>query len=301
MDFKKIENIFLVAFLLLNVYLLIGYLNRYDIQYATTAPNQVNLVREMEQSGINLPAFNESEPTVYSMQANRHSLLEERMDELEGQAGSTAEDGSYYMSLLSDPLELEGSPEEGFTEEDEINIIAFVHSSSVLFGEEYGFANFDSENNRFVFYQQVNGLPVTDGTSEISLYVDSEGNIFSYQQTYAGPMTEQGSPLDLITDLEAVEILFQSNELNANVTVRQPVLSYERALYLEDLSMYRPIWIVHVYGSSGTEVLRVDAMDGSILYEPMIPIDSEEPDPDELEVEEEPEEAEEPIDESEGS
>lgn len=298
MDFKKIENIFLVAFILLNTYLLISFLNRYDLQYASTTHDQVNVLREMEQMGIQLPTFEEEEPEVYTMQADNHRLLEEGMEELDGQAGSINEDGSFYRSLLTDPIELEGSNLDEFTEADFEQLDAFVNSEAVLFGDQYRYARFDTEQNRFVYYQNVNGLHVADGTSELSLFVDTNGEVFSYEQTYAGPMTQQGSPLELISDREAVEILFMNNELSSNMTIHPPVLAYYRTLQLEDLSLYGPLWLVHVSSSSGAEVFRVDATSGTIIEEEIFTVEpAEELD----EVEDDEEENEETEEQEQGS
>ncbi|MCC5890215.1 MAG: two-component system regulatory protein YycI [Alkalibacterium sp.] len=286
MDFKKIENIFLITFLLLNIYLLISYLNRSDLQYASTAPDQVNLLREMEQIGIELPNLTEEDKQVYYVQADRNNLLEDNVDQLENQAGSIAQDGSLYNSILSDPIEIEGTPEEGFTDGDFERLDAFMNSSAVLFGEEYTFLRYDEAENRFVYAQEVDGIPVADGTSEISLFYGSDGNIISYQQSYAGPMTIQGSALDIITDRQAIETLFQNNEISSNSVVGQPILSYQRTLFLEDLSMYGPIWYVPVTDSSGERVLRVDAFERSIIQEPTEPVMPVDPDLDEDDDEE---------------
>lgn len=272
MDFKKIESIFLITFLLLNIYLLIGFLNRSDLQYASTAPDQVNLIREMEQIGIELPPLNEVDRDVYYVQADRNNLLEENSDQLENQAGSIAQDGTLYTSILSDPIEIEGNPDDGFTEADYARLNAFMESGAVLFGQEYVYLRYDNAENRFVYAQQVEGIPVADGTSEISLFYGSDGNIISYQQSYAGPMTAQGSPLEVITDRQAIEILFQNNEISSNSVVRQPILSYHRTLHLEDLSMYGPIWYIPVTDSTGERVLRVDAFERTIISEPAEPV-----------------------------
>ncbi len=278
MDFKKIESIFLITFLFLNVYLLIGFLNRSDLQYASTAPDQVNLIREMEQIGIELPSLNEEERDVFYVQADSNNLLEENVDQLENQAGSIAQDGSLYTSILSDPIEIEGNPDDGFTEEDYARLDTFIESGAVLFGQEYAYLRYDNAENRFVYAQQVEGLPVADGTSEISLFYGSDGNIISYQQSYAGPMTAQGSPLEVITDRQAIEILFQNNQISSNSIVRQPILSYHRTLHLEDLSMYGPIWYIPVIDSTGERVLRVDAFERTIISEPAEPVTPVDPD-----------------------
>jgi regulatory protein YycI of two-component signal transduction system YycFG len=276
MDFKKIENIFLITFMLLNIYLLISFLNRSDLQHASTAPDQVNLIREMEQIGIELPNLTEEVREVYYVQADRNNLLEENIDQLENQAGSIAQDGSLYTSILSDPIEIEGNPDDGFTAADYDVLDEFITSGAVLFGSEYTFLRYDNSENRFVYAQIVEGIPVADGTSEISLFYGGDGNIISYQQSYAGPMTTQGSPMEIITDRQAVEVLFQNNAISSNTTVRQPILSYQRTLHLEDLSMYGPIWYIPVVDAGGERVLRVDAIERTIITEPVIPVDPEE-------------------------
>ncbi|MCD8506474.1 MAG: two-component system regulatory protein YycI [Alkalibacterium thalassium] len=279
MDFKKIENIFLITFMLLNIYLLISFLNRSDLQHASTAPDQVNLIREMEQIGIELPNLTEEVREVYYVQADRNNLLEENIDQLENQAGSIAQDGSLYTSILSDPIEIEGNPDDGFTAADFDVLDEFINSGAVLFGSEYTFLRYDNSENRFVYAQIVEGIPVADGTSEISLFYGSDGNIISYQQSYAGPMTTQGSPMEIITDRQAVEVLFQNNAISSNTTVRQPILTYQRTLHLEDLSMYGPIWYIPVVDAGGERVLRVDAIERTIISEPtepVIPVDPEE-------------------------
>ncbi|EXJ23263.1 hypothetical protein ADIAL_1280 [Alkalibacterium sp. AK22] len=283
MDFKKIESIFLMTFLLLNIYLLISFLNRSNLQHASTAPDQVNLLREMEQIGIELPSLNEEVREVYYVQADRNDLLEENVDQLENQAGSIAEDGTLYTSILSDPIEIDGNPEDGFTETDFSRLNNFIDSDAVLFGEEYTFLRFDRTDSRFIFSQEVEGIPVADGTSEISLFYGSDGNIISYQQSFAGPMSTQGSPLEIITDRQAVEVLFQNNEISSNSIVSTPILSYQRTLFLEDLSMYGPVWFIPVRDSNGETILRVDAFEGTVVSpptEPVIPVDPDEIDTD---------------------
>lgn len=262
------QNIFIVAFLLLNVFLIYSYFNRFDLQYASTTNNQIDVLNVMEETGIELPEFENSEPTVFSMQTNQHNLLQEEAGGLPDQAGSVGEDGSYYTSFLSDPIGLEGNMQEGFTENDIATLNSFVESSQVLFGDQYEYGWIDQEDSRIIYYQTVDGYPVADGTSEISLYVDSDGNVFSYHQTFAGPMNEQGTPLDIISDQEAVELLFQNNEIPSNSTVESPILSYHRMLYLEDLSMYSPVWIVPVETSNGITRYRVNATNGQIIPEP---------------------------------
>lgn len=272
LDFKRVEKIFILAFVLLNLFLFVSFLNRQDIQYISSESTSVDIVSEIKDSGIELPKLT-GDPSqadnIYSMQANTHNLLEEEMEQLsDDQTGMVNEDGTFYKSLLSDSIKLDGDPSHGFSEKDLTAVENFVTSSRVLFGDEYRYSHFDLLSSRFVFYQSVNGIPVADGTSEISLYVNADGEIFSYEQTYAGPMSEQGSPLTLITNQRAIEILFSNNQLPENSKIHPLKLIYRRNLHLEDLSMYSPVWLIQVETDSELLSLRVDAVRGTLIQEP---------------------------------
>ncbi|MDZ7836157.1 MAG: two-component system regulatory protein YycI [Alkalibacterium sp.] len=188
------------------------FLNRndYPAGHRRARSRWISIPGGWNRSASNLATLQEGERDVFYVQADSNQLLEDNVDQLENQAGSVAEDGSLYTSILSDPIELEGSPEEGFTDGDYAELNDFVFNGSVLFGEEYAYFRYDRSQNRFVYTQEVEGIPVADGTSEISLFYGRDGNIISYQQTYAGPMTPQGSTQSIITDRQAIEILSQN-------------------------------------------------------------------------------------------
>ena len=158
-----------------------------------------------------------------------------------------------------------------FTNEDLSLIQNYVLSDDVMFGQAYTFNGFNQEGNRFVFYQEIDGLPITDGTSEISLFLNAEGDVISHQQTYAGPATRQGDPLTLINGTRAIEILFLNNEIRQGSKVFTPTLAYRRALHLEDLSMYSPFWIVEIEHASERNTFRVDAVNGTIIRQSSTP------------------------------
>lgn len=272
MDFKRIARIFIIAFGLLNIYLVIGVVERQDIQNISSRPSSDTLTN-IEASDIDLPenlsATEIEDQDVYSLQINTDPLLENEVEESDTHTGTIDETGAYYESFPSNPIVLEGNSVDGYTEEDLNAVRSFVASDRVLFGEEYVFNRFDVEENRFVFYQEVDGIPIADGTSEVSLFVNDEGNIISFEQTYAGPATRQGSPLQLINGTRAIEVLFLNNEIRQGSTVQLPILTYRRALHLEDLSMYSPAWVVNVEHASERNTFRVDAVNGTIIRQPV--------------------------------
>lgn len=267
MDFRKVETIFIIAFVILNIYLFNSFTNRSNLHQTTSFVDPVDMVDRINQSDIELPTFEEVNYEVHAIQADNNDILAEMATSLEGQAGSISSDGSYYTSFLTNPIELEGNRDDGFTEEDISLINDFINSEHVILGSEYSYGEYDMEGSQFLFYHNINGRPVMDGTSQISLFTDSNSDVFSYHQLYAGTTIQQGEEQETITDLDAVQILFQNNDIPPGSIVEKPILSYHRTLQLEDLSMYTPVWVVRIQTSSGRETLRVHALNESIIRE----------------------------------
>lgn len=273
MDFKKIARIFILAFALLNVYLLVAVYERQDIQDITIELTTNSVFTNMEELDIELPELEGLDSRieeVYPLQINSHNLLSTSLKVNNQLTGNLNEDGTtYYESFPSNPIELKGNPIEGFKEEDFKIISDFMLSIEVMYGSEYDFVSFDEEGRRFIYNQYVDGIPIADGTSEISLFVNDTGEIYAYEQTYAGPSTRQGNALDLIEGTRAIEILFLNNEILQGSKISKPILSYQRALHLEDLSMYSPVWLIVIEHSSDINTYRVDAVNGTIIKQPV--------------------------------
>lgn len=286
MDFKKITRIFILAFAGLNIYLIWGILGRQGIQYIGTQTVDSDIQLSMESLDIEVPNPEDIQFTnqnVFALQINSNTLFEDAVNDNDDLKGTLSESGTYYASFPSKPIVLEGNPEDGFAEEDYDLLQEFILSNQVMLGEEYSNLHYNSYSRRFVCYQYVNEVPIVDGTSEISLFVNEEGEVYAFQQTYAGPATPQGQSLDLIDGSRAIELLFLNNEIRQGSEVKTPILTYNRALHLEDLSTYSPVWLVYVEHPSGPTVLRVDAVDGTIIRDQDASSDSNQEDDDELE------------------
>lgn len=265
MDFKKIEIIFIVTFLVLNGYLLYRVLDNYENGFTGNAATQINLVQEMKDENIELPEFEDEEHDVPYVQAAANNLLEENAEQLTKQTGVIEDNGSLYASILSDPIQL--SEVEELTTKDIATLSEFVLSDAILFGDEYQFIRYVPSTRQIIYGQVANNIPIVDGTSNIIFHLNGKKEIISYEQTYAGPVTVQGQSRKLITDQDAVEILYQNSEVPSGAKVRKPLLIYNRTLSLEDLSMYVPVWLVEVVTSTDTIIKKVDAVNGNVIQE----------------------------------
>lgn len=263
MDFKRIERILIVAFFLLNIFLISIVLDQQNVIDFSSPSQSINILDEMANNNITVEELDQDEWALPYVQAENHQLLEESESALINQTGSLNEDNSLYVSVLSSPVEL--SDEEGLTEADRKKLDDFVNSDAVLYGEHYGFFDYHPHLQEVIYTQMVNGIPIADGTSSLRLILDSQNNLISYEQTLAGPVSKQGEEVPLISDQAAVEILFQNNKIPSGATVFKPQITYHRTLSLDELSIYIPVWYVKIQHSSEVVAERVNATDGTII------------------------------------
>lgn len=263
MDFKRIERILIIAFLLLNIYLVyILWDQRQDV-VSTNENQSLNLIQEMENNNISLPIFSLEEKKMGYLQANKDTKIRESFSNLNNQMGEIGTDGSTYSAILSEPLQL-SSGGENLTPADLARIDRFVSSEEhVAFGEEYEFLTYQKDLNQVVYTQKTGDIPILDGTASIRFAIDSNQKIVQFEQTYAGTLeVSEDASRETITDKRAVEILYQNNRIPSGARVERPVLAYHRTLDLEEMSMYIPAWYVEI---NDTNLERINAFDGSII------------------------------------
>ena len=265
MDFKRIEWIFIVTFLFLNAFFLYQISAKNQDNFTGSQTGQVDLVAEMENQGITLPKFDNEEYKIPYVQAEANNLLEENKGELTKQTGTMDDTGLLYVSILSNPITLSSTENLSSTDIQKIN--AFLKSSNVLFGKEYEFIRYMPNIKQIIYGQVANNVPIADGTATITLHLSGDKEIISYEQTYAGPVTVQGESRTLITDKNAVEILYQNTKIAADSKVGKPLLTYYRTLNLDELSMYAPVWSVEVESGTDSHIEWVDAVSGSVLQD----------------------------------
>lgn len=266
MDFKRIEIIFTITFLCLNIFLLSSYLDKNKIvSYQNDSSLKINTLEEMKKESIEVPSkLSDEKIAVPFVKAENEDLLEQNLSKLNKQTVKRMESSNLLYSILTSSFELMPAGRE-FKRSDLAKVDEFIKNDQILFGSEYQYFKFTPDKKELVYTQVANNIPITDGTGQITFHLDNDNRIISYEQTYAGPVKVTGKSRELISEKRAVELLYQNSEVQANSEIRKPILSYHRTLGLEDLSIYGPIWYVEVKTSNEVKIKLVNAIDGSII------------------------------------
>jgi regulatory protein YycI of two-component signal transduction system YycFG len=273
LDWKKTKSIFILTFLVLNLFLGYQLYQKNDINniaYLSEQPLEERLAINKILYQDKLPKYKE-EQTLIS--AQRYKFTEDEQ-ELSSKNISLDEDASTDITLhykLKEPLDL---PEKDtkdlidelgkFLEENvtrgkdyryyewdkEENIIWFnqVYLEKPIF---YNTANFETPNSSKLDYEAPNGM--------IKFKLDDKGNLTQFTQTYLGIM-RQGAFQEIITPKKALGRLLDTNNLKKGHKIKDIKLGYYSLVGVGDLQVYAPTWLIETENGQ----YLVNATDSSI-------------------------------------
>lgn len=273
-DFKRIELIFLLTFLSLNIFLIYSYFGKTDtLSYESIESTSTVPFEEMKKDGVKFDAdqFSDEKLLVPYIKAKNENLLNEKVEALPKDASIMMEDDkqTLYRSL-AEPLVLFSDDKKFNSKNIKIyaeKLDAYIMNQGIIAGDEYSFFKYSASQNAFIYTQKAKGFRILDGTGRITFHLDG-GKVIAYEQTYAGEISVTGKSRNLISEKNAIEALYQNNEFTqGSVISEKPKLGYYQTLSLpkDGIGIYGPVWYV-VYKNGNEEKVRlVNAIDGTII------------------------------------
>ncbi|WP_332632449.1 two-component system regulatory protein YycI [Halalkalibacter flavus] len=253
MDWSRTKTIFIITFLLLNVFLswqLIETHNMNQISMITEATIQEVLRENNVKIEIDLPEEDSSGLLVVGKHAD---LSQEEVPTLDAQELELI-DKHTILSELEEPFPL--------TREDFLAELSTFLSTYVFEGDEYRFGGFDSGKNR-VFLYQVFGdkTAYTLDDEPLILQLDEQLQIVSYQQRYFQFEEQDGEEREMLSSLKAIEVLLNDQLVRPNQTITNVQFGYYSFFSpTGDVQVFAPMWRVTVDG----ETYLVHAIGGSV-------------------------------------
>ncbi|RPF51105.1 two-component system regulatory protein YycI [Aquisalibacillus elongatus] len=253
MKWGQIKTIFIISFLVLNLFLLQELLNKverseYDTLDKSTLEDQL-AAQEIEYS---LPESGQTEAYV---SAERYQLTEDDMDDLgdllDEQTIEVGENQEVIVSEFNEPLELDFE-----NREEAISLI----KEQVLYGDQYSFWDYYEEENVLLFFQKQNDRMVYfNETSSLIVQLDEEGRAIQYRQTLLEEVEHRTEEQETIDPINVIRTLYSSDFIMPESAVSMK-MGYQRLVPLEDgVQVFVPTWEVIV---NDDEHYFVNAIEG---------------------------------------
>lgn len=225
LDFKRVEKIFILVFLILSLFLgAILFQNSQDI-YSGYGNN--NILRELKNNQI---AF--ASHKIWSKKQYDCSYYKANTTNLT----KLYENNRINSEILSIFLNnRDRVPTKKYSD--------FIKNKNfVLEGSDYKHRLPDLKDNQIVFTESMAGKPIFSYASQLILKYSKHKYIDGYQQGHISNIEPIGNFRKTISSRQAVIDLYQKNNISNNSKIEWSKLGYVRIIRGSDNDVYMPVW-----------------------------------------------------------
>ncbi|WP_062107945.1 two-component system regulatory protein YycI [Bacillus niameyensis] len=253
MDWSRIKTIFIIAFLILDLFLLSQLLTKME-QYEVK--NDAPIDENFKADGIKYEGLPKEVESDHYLSANIKRFTKEELQKLQDQQVHL-ENQTIVRSELETPIVIKN--EEDFKKLDE-----FV-KANVLYGDEYEFWEYNKADRTFTYYQKVDDKFLFKNQSAHLIFQMNEQNeIISYNQTKLEEIDPISEEEDVLQPLRVLEILYGKGLIKSNSTVKAE-LGYYTFVNMEAAQVLTPTWYFIIERDDGRESMLVNALEGTVI------------------------------------
>ncbi|MGO3117403.1 MAG: two-component system regulatory protein YycI [Levilactobacillus brevis] len=267
MDFRRIEWLFLVAFIVIDIFLFAAFQRDTSGETDTSSnrsSSDTTILKEMRADNISFKAPSKKSGEGYYISTSNDSSIKSSLTSLSNQTVRYQSDGTITSTFKT--------PITGVDTQHPDKTLDTVVSNSTLIlnGTDYTYNTKLSSRNTVVYTQEVADGPIYSRYGEIRFSLTNAGTVTGYTQGYLANVSTLREKTETISERKALIWLYQYNQIPNNTKVVWTKLAYTRYFNLKNSSVYIPTWVVAVKSNSGnnTGVLQlkhVNAFTGAIL------------------------------------
>lgn len=259
MDWGRLKSIFIIAFLILDIFFLTQLMNKQkDNKLEEKA--DVSLEENLNNAGIDYSGIPKDPIKDQYMSANTKVFSDKEVEKLKKDQSVTVVDGSIIYSELAHPVKLP----------DKLNIQELEQyvKNNVLYGDQYGFGNYDEEAGTITFYQKhQDKFLFKNRSAHLIFYVKEDKEIYSYEQTMLEKIEPISEMEEVLPAIRAVEVIFRNRLLKPDSKIDKAELGYYTVVNMEASQVLTPTWHVVVEHEGEKESVLVNAFEGQVIQE----------------------------------
>lgn len=285
MDFKKIEWIFFVAFLGLNVFLFRSYQETISQENNVIRSGQTESIQQrLSSDDISYTGKISSESRQgYYLSAEETDLSKE----LDSQRHGTSKKGLLSSGIVFNDNVLtktlsETESENSIFDPDKMgsSVNSFLNKkNNVLFGSDYvymkNFSDLDSATPEVQASQKYDGLTFYDDTAKIVFSLNKQDKSYAvtkYTQTHLSDIEQLREKTELHTEEDAIKTLYVNNKISRGSKILWRQLAYSCILKVREKNVYVPVWYVAIETpDKSIQVESVNAFSNTIVTNNTIP------------------------------
>lgn len=258
MDWRKTEIIFIITFLLLDIFLGVIWFNK-RLADNTEKLNSSSIQESLKSDHITYPDDISEKPTsgaIFTAEPYIFQLKE--LNSLTDQSLTILNQGTILSAKLKEPIKID-------KKNDSDKLKKFIEEN-VFKGSSYAFWKYDKEENELVYYQIMHKSPILfEKNAYIRFSLNKDGEVTSYEQTLLEKQNDLKEKRNLISSSVALETIYQHGKLEQHSQIKAITFGYYTTVKLSTGNVYFPVWCFEIKRKSETEYLLVNAEDNQII------------------------------------
>lgn len=273
MDFKRVQVLLLIFFLLFDIYLLVILVSRIEADVPTTAPINVSIDNELRNRGVVFESLSSAVEDLPLIQTHRNNYLKDNLMNLENQTATMSTEDK-MVSTFNEPLDLGiGLSNQTLDlNEEQVQVLMnnFLKKPNLfLKGDQYQYYRYSGIERTIYFRMNAyDNYKIVDGTAEIKLVLNDQYQLTSYSQSYQEDIKPLDTLTTIISESDALEVIDGRVEtyIPDNSRIEHIRLSYYRMTQLEEYAVYSPVWeVLYTQPDGKVRLVYVEASRGTIL------------------------------------
>lgn len=266
MDFKRIEAIFLVAFLCLDIFLFSIYRQSQNEQTPINNSSTIKITQRLKEDKIKYEGKISSEHTDgYYLSATQTNLNTELQNM---KKAKKLENDDVLRSSVKDNL-LSLTPEKDLSVNKKGQIPTLVRETltnqkEIILGKDYRYQDEihqQSDGYLDVYAcQKYEGIPINDITAQIKFTLkknDENYRLEKIQQMHLSNLTALREKMPLVSEEDALTTLYINNKLSKNDEILWSKLAYTLVLQVRGKNVYVPAWFVSIRHEDKKEQVEI--------------------------------------------
>ena len=254
MDWSKIKTIFILTFLILDVYLLFQFMkvrdaNKYEII------TEASIEEKLEADEISYKELPKVPIKDQYLSAKPKLFTKDDIAKLKGQTVNLKEPSTTLQVKLDKPIQVNAKFEAA-------ELTPFI-KDNVLYGDQYQYWKKDDKKNTIIYFQHYENMTLYENLSGMLIFhIDDKNQVISYEQTYLEDIVKMIERKELLPPLKALETLHQKGVLEPKSKITKVELGYSTLIQLAASQALAPTWRFVV---NDKESLYVNALEGQII------------------------------------
>lgn len=263
MNFKRIEWIFFVAFIALDVFLVSSYFQQGPVPDSNTNRSEnttVSVLKSMRDDQINVGKTSDEAGNGYYVSSPNDNDLKSKGSNLHYQNWNY--NNNLINSTFATMIKLN-------TNNPQKTLKTIVNDpNQIIDGKDYKYCEALSTSDTIVYAQYIYGKPVYDEAGQIRFHVKN-GYVEGYTQGHLKDVQPLRGERKTLSQKRALIWLYQYNKLPSNSTVEWSHLTYSKLLSVNGNTVYIPTWVFYIKNdaSGRTMYRRINAFTGAVMDE----------------------------------